>query len=44
MTREYWISQILGKLYAVRYSNGNESITVYEGTYDECHKYIQTCN
>lgn len=40
MNREYWIDQIMGKLYAVKYSNGNYSVTVFEGDYSECEKWI----
>lgn len=38
--REYFITQVLGKLYAVRCFNGSESVTVFEGAYDECAKWI----
>lgn len=38
--KEYWIEHIIGKLYAVKWHDGNYSITSYEGTYDECATWI----
>lgn len=38
--REYFIEQVLGKLYAVCYSDGTYTHRAYEGTLDECELFI----
>lgn len=41
MKREYWLEIILGKLYGVKYTDGNYTFTAYEGTRDECLTWIE---
>lgn len=41
MKRNYWIEHVLGKLYAVKYSDGTYTYTAYEGTENECDEFIK---
>jgi len=41
MKREYFMLHVLGKLYAVKYHDGNYDVTVYEGNRDECLEWME---